>query len=49
MSLSTSLSKTVLQAGNASACPTKGDEVTVEYTGWLYDTKSTDPYHRGKE
>ncbi|KAI9677730.1 MAG: FK506 binding protein proline rotamase rapamycin-binding protein [Trizodia sp. TS-e1964] len=31
------VSKTVLKHGNGFDKPKKGDDVTIEYTGWLYD------------
>ena len=29
--------KTVISQGNGSDTPRKGDTVTMEYTGWLYE------------
>lgn len=44
------VTRKVLQEGNGVDKPKKGDEVTIEYTGNLYDTefgKASD-YYRGK-
>lgn len=34
--------KELLKAGNGKDYPTKGDEVTIEYTGNLYDESRPD-------
>ena len=39
----------VLTEGNGSDKPKKGDEVTINYTGNLYDESSAGNYNRGKE
>lgn len=35
--MATELSKQVVKEGNKTDKPQKGDTVTIEYTGWLYD------------
>jgi hypothetical protein len=37
----------LVRSGNGLFNPKLGDEVIVEYTGWLYD--DTQPRNRGKE
>lgn len=39
--------KTVISEGNGSDTPRKGDTVTMEYTGWLYDTSK--PENKGNK
>lgn len=39
--------KKVLKTGNGQDTPKKGDTVTMEYTGWLFD--STKPENKGGE
>jgi len=39
--------KQLLQDGNGVDKPKKGDEVTIEYTGWLYDANKAQ--HRGNQ
>jgi FK506-binding protein 1 len=39
--------KTVVSQGNGQDTPRKGDTVTMEYTGWLYDTSK--PENKGKK
>ena len=34
--------KTLRSEGNGKDYPEKGDTVTMEYTGWLYDTSKPD-------
>jgi hypothetical protein len=46
MAFPISLKKSILRKGLAFEYPTKGDEVTVEYTGWLSGADSKDVYHR---
>ena len=41
------VTKTVLEPGNGIDTPNKGDRVTIEYTGNLYDPNSEDEYRRG--
>ncbi|KAL8940560.1 MAG: hypothetical protein Q9216_002747 [Gyalolechia sp. 2 TL-2023] len=39
----------VLKEGNGTDQPKKGDEVTIEYTGNLYDESKADQDYRGKQ
>ncbi|KAI4169868.1 MAG: hypothetical protein Q9188_002729 [Gyalolechia gomerana] len=39
----------VLKKGNGTDKPKKGDEVTIEYTGNLYDESKADNDYRGKQ
>ncbi|KAL8703966.1 MAG: hypothetical protein Q9201_002867 [Fulgogasparrea decipioides] len=39
----------VLKQGNGTTKPKKGDEVTIEYTGNLYDETKADNDFRGKQ
>ena len=41
--------KRVIQEGNGSDRPAKGDEVTIEYTGNLYDPSQADNDFRGNQ
>ena len=43
------VSKDVLQNGNGKDYPSKGDEVTIEYTGNLYDESKADNHYRGQQ
>ncbi len=43
------VTRKVLKPGNGIDKPKKGDEVTIEYTGNLYDEKCADNDYRGKE
>ncbi|KAG8531540.1 uncharacterized protein KY384_003169 [Bacidia gigantensis] len=43
------VTRQVLQEGNGVDRPKKGDLVTMEYTGNLYDPNSNDEHHRGKQ
>lgn len=43
------VTKKVLKEGNGSDKPKKGDEVTINYTGNLYDESCASNYFRGKE
>ena len=42
-----SLEKTIIEPGNGTNKPKKGDTVSMQYTGWLYDPAA--PQKRGKE
>ena len=42
-----SLQKDLISEGNKKDYPQRGDEVTIEYTGWLYDNNA--PKNRGKQ
>ncbi|KAL8947872.1 MAG: hypothetical protein Q9222_005886 [Ikaeria aurantiellina] len=39
----------ILKEGNGTTKPKKGDEVTIEYTGNLYDEAAADNDYRGKQ
>lgn len=39
--------KTVISQGNGSDTPRKGDTVTMEYTGWLYEPSK--PENKGNK
>lgn len=42
--------KEVLKDGNGKDYPSKGDKVTIEYTGNLYDQEAgKDNHYRGKQ
>lgn len=41
--------KRVIQEGNGSDRPSAGDEVTIEYTGNLYDPSRADNDFRGNQ
>jgi hypothetical protein len=41
--------KQLIREGNGVDKPQKGDEVTIEYTGWLYDASQAGNQYRGKE
>jgi FK506-binding protein 1 len=47
--MSQTLHKKLIKSGNGVDKPNKGDEVTIQYTGWLYDASATDNQNRGKE
>jgi len=39
--------KTLISPGNGADKPNKGDQVTMEYTGWLYEPSAAE--NRGKQ
>ncbi|KIW32789.1 hypothetical protein, variant 2 [Cladophialophora immunda] len=39
--------KQLLFEGNGTDYPRKGDEVSIEYTGWLYDASKPDQDYKG--
>ncbi|KIW36018.1 uncharacterized protein PV06_11673 [Exophiala oligosperma] len=43
------LQKQIVQKGLAQEHPEVGDEVIVEYTGWLYEDSKVDNQHRGTQ
>jgi len=47
--MSDSLQKQLLQEGNKTDYPKKGDKVTMQYTGWLYDASKADKQYRGNQ
>ena len=40
--------KTIIKPGNGVDRPKKGDEVSMEYTGYLYDPSKPDNDFKGK-
>ena len=47
MSAQPQFSKELVKEGNGVDKPKKGDEVTMQYTGWLYDVNASQK--RGKQ
>lgn len=47
--MSLTLRKTVLRDGNKVDYPKQGDEVEVDYIGWLYEAGDLVADHRGRE
>jgi FK506-binding protein 1 len=47
--MSQTLQKKLIKSGNGVDKPMTGDEVTIQYTGWLYDAAATDNQNRGME
>ncbi|KAK5088134.1 hypothetical protein LTR05_002351 [Lithohypha guttulata] len=45
--MASELKKDTIKNGDGSTYPKKGDNVTMEYTGWLYDDNA--PKNRGKQ
>ena len=43
------VTRKLLKPGNGTDKPKKGDEVTIEYTGNLYDEKYPDNDYRGEK
>lgn len=43
------VTRKVLKEGNGKDKPAKGDEVTIEYTGNLYDEAAHHNNYRGKQ
>ena len=43
------VTRKVLKEGNGKDKPKKGDEVTIEYTGNLYDENETANHCRGQQ
>jgi FK506-binding protein 1 len=41
--------KKLVKEGNGVDRPKKGDSVSMEYTGWLYDASRTDTGGRGAQ
>ncbi|OAP60030.1 hypothetical protein AYL99_05032 [Fonsecaea erecta] len=41
--------KKLLSQGNGVDYPKKGDEVMIEYTGWLYDASKPDQDYKGNK
>ncbi|KAJ9606905.1 hypothetical protein H2200_008916 [Cladophialophora chaetospira] len=47
--MASQLDKKLLSKGNDKDYPKVGDEVTIEYTGWLYDTSKADNEYKGNK
>ncbi|KIX02300.1 uncharacterized protein Z518_08240 [Rhinocladiella mackenziei CBS 650.93] len=47
--MATQLSKKLIRSGNNADYPKRGDEVTIEYTGWLYDPSKADEGYKGAQ
>ena len=47
--MASTLQKQLIKHGNGVDKPKKGDEVTIQYTGWLYDASKAANQYRGKE
>lgn len=47
--MATQLDKKLLSAGNNKDYPKVGDEVLIEYTGWLYDSSKVDQDFKGNK
>lgn len=43
------VTRKLLKPGNGTDKPKKGDEVTIEYTGNLYDENKADNDYRGEK
>ncbi|KAF2731657.1 peptidyl-prolyl cis-trans isomerase [Polyplosphaeria fusca] len=41
------VTKNIISAGNGTLFPKNGDEVSMEYTGWLFDSSAAD--NKGKQ
>ncbi|KAK5056094.1 hypothetical protein LTR84_012646 [Exophiala bonariae] len=44
-----SVNKKLLKQGNGQDYPKPGDEVTIEYTGWLQDLSASSNNNKGKQ
>lgn len=47
--MSQKLDKKTLREGNKKDYPKKGDEVAMNYTGWLFDAGAEDNQNRGNK
>jgi FKBP-type peptidyl-prolyl cis-trans isomerase len=43
------MDRKILREGNGTDIPKVGDNVSVEYTGWLYDTSKANEEFKGKQ
>ena len=43
------LDKKVIKEGNKTDYPKRGDQVAMNYTGWLYDANATTNQYRGNQ
>lgn len=47
--MASQISKRLLRPGNGQDYPKAGDEVVIEYTGWLHDSSASDNNNKGKQ
>jgi len=47
--MASQLDKTLISKGNGSDYPKVGDEVTIEYTGWLYEASNASKDYKGTQ
>ncbi|KIW81171.1 hypothetical protein Z517_04195 [Fonsecaea pedrosoi CBS 271.37] len=47
--MASEFNKKLLSEGNRTDFPKKGDEVIIEYTGWLYDASKPEKEYKGNE
>jgi len=47
--MASQLQKRLIKDGNKADYPKPGDEVTIEYTGWLYDAGAASNQYRGSK
>ena len=47
--MASQLDKKLLSNGNGKDYPKVGDEVTIEYTGWLHDPSKADQDYKGNK
>jgi FK506-binding protein 1 len=47
--MASQLQKKLIHPGNNVDYPAAGDEVTIEYTGWLYDAAKSDSGFKGNQ
>ena len=47
--MASQLDKKLLSAGNNKDYPKVGDEVTIEYTGWLHDPSKANKEYKGNQ
>jgi len=47
--MATQLEKKVIQPGNKTDYPKTGDEVTIQYTGWLHEPSKAANGYKGKQ
>ena len=49
LTMAPALQKRVLRPGNGKDFPRPKDEVIMEYTGWLHDSRLADKEYKGEE
>ncbi|KEF59744.1 peptidylprolyl isomerase [Exophiala aquamarina CBS 119918] len=47
--MASQISKKLIKSGNGQDYPRAGDEVTIEYTGWLHDPSASANNNKGKQ